>query len=113
MLKARVAGKFYAALDDDAPWAIQMAMRNQFNWNAGRGGFHVDAAALIDGQPETKVHVEFIVPGKKPEPLPAPALATTIGAATTASAARHAQERAWGLGAREMTGACGQRDWGG
>jgi hypothetical protein len=34
----RVAGKFYAALDNDEPWAIQ-AMRNQFNWEAGRNGF--------------------------------------------------------------------------
>jgi hypothetical protein len=29
MLKARAAGKFYAALDNNAPWAIQAAMRNQ------------------------------------------------------------------------------------
>jgi hypothetical protein len=39
LLKAKVAGRFYAALDADAPWAMQMAMRNRFNWDAGRGGF--------------------------------------------------------------------------
>jgi hypothetical protein len=49
LLKARVAGKFYNALDEDRPSAIQMAMRNQFGWDAGRGGFHLDAGALTDG----------------------------------------------------------------
>ena len=32
MLKARVAGKFYNALDNDEPWAIQMAMRNPVSY---------------------------------------------------------------------------------
>jgi hypothetical protein len=66
MLKARVAGKFYDALNNNEPWAIQMAMRNQFGWDAGRGGFQLDAGALTDQQPETTVHVTFVVPGKKP-----------------------------------------------
>jgi hypothetical protein len=75
MLKDRVAGKFYAALDNNEPWAIQMA--NQFGWDRGRGGFNLDAAALTDDRPETTVHVEFIVPGRReerPAPLPGPAL---------------------------------------
>jgi hypothetical protein len=66
MLKARVAGKFYNALDNNEPWAIQMAMRNQFNWDAGRGGFQLDPGSLTDERPETTVNVTFVVPGKKP-----------------------------------------------
>jgi hypothetical protein len=68
MLKARVAGKFYSALDNDEPWAIQMAMRNQFNWDAGRGGFDGVPAQLDEGgavQPLTQI--VFVVPGKEPE----------------------------------------------
>jgi hypothetical protein len=42
MLKARVAGKFYAALDNNQPWAIQMGLRNQCGWDNGRSGFQVD-----------------------------------------------------------------------
>jgi hypothetical protein len=72
MLKARVAGKFYNALDNDEPWAIQMAMRNQFGWDAGRGGFHLDTAALADERAETTVRVEFVVPGKQPRYLDEP-----------------------------------------
>jgi hypothetical protein len=65
-LKARVAGKFYNALDNNEPWAIQMAMRNQFGWDAGRGGFHLEPGAVTDERPETSVNVVFVVPGKKP-----------------------------------------------
>jgi hypothetical protein len=67
MLKARVAGKFYHALDCNEPWAVQMAMRNQFGWDAGRGGFHVDSARLADdsGKRDTSVNV-FVVPGYGP-----------------------------------------------
>jgi hypothetical protein len=76
MLKARVAGKFYNALDEDQPWAIQMAMRNQFGWDAGRGGFHLDTGALIEaGDVQPLTQIEFVVPGKPPEegpPAPAP-----------------------------------------
>jgi hypothetical protein len=61
MLKARVAGKFYNALDEDQPWAIQMAMRNQFGWDAGRGGF--DGAQLIDEREPVTAQVTFVVPG--------------------------------------------------
>jgi hypothetical protein len=65
MLKARVAGKFYAALDEDAPWAIQMAMRNQFGWDNGRSGFHVslvdDGPTGLPGQTPT-MQIEFISP---------------------------------------------------
>jgi hypothetical protein len=64
MLKARVAGKFYDALDNNEPWAIQMAMRNQFGWDAGRGGFHLDARALTDCAPSIQTFIEFVVPGR-------------------------------------------------
>jgi hypothetical protein len=75
LLKARVAGKFYNALDEDQPWAIQMAMRNQFGWDAGRGGFHLDTGALIEaGDVQPLTQIEFVVPGKPPEEgPPAPA----------------------------------------
>jgi|KBSSwiStaDraftv2_1062776.scaffolds.fasta_scaffold1131219_1 hypothetical protein len=43
-----------------------MAMRNQFNWDAGRGGF--DGVPQIDGSREPLVpQVVFVVPGKRPE----------------------------------------------
>jgi hypothetical protein len=69
MLKGRVAGKFYAALDDDAPWAIQMAMRNQFGWDNGRSGFHVNlldegGATGIQG-PAPKMQIEFVMPSER------------------------------------------------
>jgi hypothetical protein len=35
MLRSRVIGKFYQALDNNEPWAIQMGLRNQFGWDAG------------------------------------------------------------------------------
>ena len=61
MLKARVAGKFYAALDDDQPWAIQMAMRNQFNWDAGRNGFVVaNVADDDDGNIDRTMKIVFV-----------------------------------------------------
>lgn len=61
------------------PDCICAAMRNQFGWDAGRGGFHLDAGALIDGPPAIQTFIEFIVPGTKPEaphwqPPPGPKL---------------------------------------
>jgi hypothetical protein len=71
MLKGRVAGKFYAALDDDAPWAIQMAMRNQFGWDNGRSGFQI---SLLDeggdGTEAPAVSIQFVLPGKQLEDEP-------------------------------------------
>jgi hypothetical protein len=67
MLKARVAGKFYAALDNDAPWAIQMAMRNQFGWDNGRSGFQI----ALDGDSHgtvAPVTLEFVLPSPTLEP---------------------------------------------
>ena len=46
-----------------------MAMRNQFNWDAGRGGFDGMPPQLDEGggvQPVTQI--EFIVPGRREEP---------------------------------------------
>jgi hypothetical protein len=75
LLKAKVAGRFYAALDADAPWAVQMATRNRFNWDAGRGGF--DGAQLSDllddNGIQPTVAIEFVIPGKRePDPAPIP-----------------------------------------
>jgi hypothetical protein len=73
MLKARVAGKFYAALDNNEPWAIQMAMRNQFNWDAGRGGFDGVPPQLEDaGGGALPVQVTFVVPSRREPPADAP-----------------------------------------
>ena len=79
LLRARVASRFHAALDNDAPWAIQMAMRNRFAWDAGRGGFHQDVGALIDDTPMPAAQITFVVPGhgeseirREPEPAPVP-----------------------------------------
>jgi hypothetical protein len=57
LLKARVAGRYYAALDADAPWAIQMGMRNLFAWDAGRSGFQVN---LVDGDNPGEVEKPFV-----------------------------------------------------
>jgi hypothetical protein len=88
MLKARVAGKFYHALDCDEPWAIQMAMRNQFGWDNGRAGFHMDAAALTNDRPETSVKLVFVVPGQREQPM----AGSASGAEADAAAAADAQE---------------------
>jgi hypothetical protein len=74
MLKAKVAGRFYAALDNNEAGAIQMAMRNQFNWDAGRGGFEgvVPQIEGAGGGP-LPVQVEFVVPTRRePEQAPTP-----------------------------------------
>jgi hypothetical protein len=71
MLKARVAGRFYNALDEDQPWAIQMAMRNQFGWDNGRSGFQI---SLLDeggdGTEAPAVSIQFVLPGKQLEDEP-------------------------------------------
>jgi hypothetical protein len=64
MLKAGVAGRFYNALDNNEPSAIQMAMRNQFGWDNGRAGFHIDPAALLEDKRESSVHVHFVLPSR-------------------------------------------------
>jgi hypothetical protein len=48
-----------------------MAMRNQFGWDAGRGGFHLDTAALTDGPAAVQTFIEFVVPGHREEERPA------------------------------------------
>jgi hypothetical protein len=71
MLKARVAGKFYNALDNNEPWAIQMAMRNQFGWDAGRGGF--EAPPQIEGAGSSlPVQIEFVLPTRREPRADAP-----------------------------------------
>jgi hypothetical protein len=72
LLKAKVAGKFYAALDEGREWAIGMAMRNLHGFDAGRGGFQIDPGALADGTPEINTFIEFIVPGRREEERPGP-----------------------------------------
>jgi hypothetical protein len=63
MLKARVAGKFYAALDDDQPWAIQFGMRNLFGWDNGRSGFTVSLPADDElAGPREPLRIEFVSP---------------------------------------------------
>ena len=44
-----------------------MAMRNLHGFDAGRGGFQIDPAALADGRHEVHAFVEFIVPGRRHE----------------------------------------------
>jgi hypothetical protein len=72
LLKAKVAGKFYAALDEGREWAISMAMRNLHGFDAGRGGFQIDPAVLADGAREINTFIEFIVPGRHEEQRPGP-----------------------------------------
>jgi hypothetical protein len=72
MLKARVIGKFYQALDDSEPWAIQMGLRNQFGWDGGRNGFVAIPAPPDDG-PIEPLQIEFIMPTQRhDDPLDAP-----------------------------------------
>lgn len=70
LLRAKVTGNYYRALEQGEAWATQAGLRNRFNWDAGRGGF--DGTPTPEGQPELDVHVEFVVPGHKPQALPVP-----------------------------------------
>ena len=63
LLKAKIMGKYYAALDEGREWAIAMGMRNLHAFDIGRGGFSADPAALTDGVPQIGAEVVFIVPG--------------------------------------------------
>jgi hypothetical protein len=56
-------GKFYAALSEGREWAVAMGMRNLHGFDAGRGGFQIDPAALTDGVPQIGAEVIFVVPG--------------------------------------------------
>jgi hypothetical protein len=72
LLKARVAGRFYAALDEDAPWAVMMGMRNLFGWDNGRSGFQVsltDESSNAGDGSVPRVEVEFIFPSTPPPQL--------------------------------------------
>jgi hypothetical protein len=70
LLRAKVTGKFYAAIDNGESWAQQLALRNMHNWDAGRAGFHADPALLADGRAgKSSIHVDvqFVVPSPQPE----------------------------------------------
>jgi hypothetical protein len=69
MSRSRVIGKFYQALDNNEPWAIQMGMRNQFGWDNGRGGFQVsliDESGDVGGGDVPKLNIKFILPNQPP-----------------------------------------------
>jgi hypothetical protein len=71
MLRSRVIGKFYQALDNNEPWAIQMGLRNQFGWDNGRSGFQVSLPDDIGGVEEpARLDIRFVLP--KPEQLEPP-----------------------------------------
>jgi hypothetical protein len=63
LLRAKVTGKFYQAIDRGEPWALSMCLRNQFGWDSSRGGFHIDPAALLgdDGKRDKSVNVVFVL----------------------------------------------------
>jgi hypothetical protein len=72
MLRSRVIGKFYQALDNNEPWAIQMGLRNQFGWDNGRSGFQVsltDESGGAGGADLERPFVElrFVLPGQQIE----------------------------------------------
>jgi hypothetical protein len=41
-----------------------MCLRNQFGWDSGRAGFHIDPAALLEDKRESSVHVHFVLPSR-------------------------------------------------
>ena len=69
MLKAKVAGRFYTALDNNEAWAISMGMRSQFNWDAGRGGFDGMLQLEDTGGRPLPVQIEFVVPTDRRSPV--------------------------------------------
>jgi hypothetical protein len=74
MLKARVMGKFYQALDNGEPWAVQIGLRNQFGWDNGRNGLSVTIPAE-DSEGTRNITIEFVLPGAKSvdlDSLPSP-----------------------------------------
>ena len=73
-LKAMAVSRFYDALAESAPWAIQMAMRNWLSWDrSGYGGAAIEPPDESDA-PQPPM-IEFVVPGYHegegaPEPPP-------------------------------------------
>jgi hypothetical protein len=73
LLKATTISRFYTALDEGAPWAISMAMRNRLAWDrTGIGG--AIAAPDADEGPLPKVEVTFHIPGHGDGRAPDPPL---------------------------------------
>jgi hypothetical protein len=58
MLKARIMGKYYNALDDDAPWAIRLGMQIAFGWRGRRRAFNTEAPELE----RPPIKIVFVVP---------------------------------------------------
>jgi hypothetical protein len=73
-LKELVARKFLAALEDGAPWAIRLSLRNVYSW-AMEGSQPLqlaeDNSLLVSG-----LNVRFVLPDKRPEE-PAPIVDVT------------------------------------
>ena len=40
LLRAKITGNFYRALEEGAPWATQFGLRNRFGWHTGTGMCH-------------------------------------------------------------------------
>jgi hypothetical protein len=57
VLKARITTKYYAALENDAPWAVQMGMRTQFRWDINGALLPSDPAGSV-----SSIRVEFVKP---------------------------------------------------
>ena len=57
VLKARITTKYYAALENDAPWAVQMGMRTQFRWDINGALLPSDPAGTV-----SSIRVEFVKP---------------------------------------------------
>jgi hypothetical protein len=71
LLRAKISGKFHQAIDNSERWALEMALRNRFAWDAARGG--VGGAIAPDGdapvlRPQVTFHIPGYGEGRDPDP---------------------------------------------
>ena len=61
LLRAEIAGRWRAALNNGERWAIEAGLRNKFGWDPGRYGGLIGPPD--DGDVQPTIAVEFVVPG--------------------------------------------------
>jgi hypothetical protein len=63
LLRAKITGNFYRALEEGAPWATQFGLRNRFGWHTGTGIAPPLTALGDDEREPIMAQVTFVVPG--------------------------------------------------
>jgi hypothetical protein len=63
LLRAKISGNYYRALEREEAWATQLGLRNRFAWSTGTGVAPPLAALGDEGVSDIRAFVEFVVPG--------------------------------------------------